>query len=71
MRTWQKLRADLQVLPRARRNRTDAIKWLISRPALLTAVFGYESALIVSSRTENRLKLLAQVRTSSLVGCPF
>ena len=37
----------------------------------MAAVGGYETALILSSRAENRIKALAQVKTSQLVGCPF
>jgi hypothetical protein len=71
MRTLSKLVAEFGVLVRARRNRTDLLRYLVRRPALLAAVAGYESALVVSSRADTRLKLLAQVKTSSLIGCPF
>ena len=71
MRTLRKLLAELRVFTRAKRNRTDAVRWLIRRPALLAAVGGYEGALIVSSRAETRHKLLAQLMASSLIGCPF
>jgi hypothetical protein len=71
MRTLRKLVAELRVLARARRNRADLLRFLVRRPALLAAVGGYESALVLSSRANTRLKLLAQVKTSSLIGCPF
>ena len=71
MRTLRKLLAELRVFSRAKRNRTDAVRWLIRRPALMAAVGAYESALLVSSRAENRHKLLAQLMASSLIGCPF
>ena len=71
MRTLRKLVAEVRVLVRARRNRSDLLRYLVRRPALLVAVGGYESALIFSSRADTRLKLLAQVKTSSLIGCPF
>lgn len=71
MRTLAKVVAELKVLVRARRNRSDLLRYLVRRPALLGAVGTYETALLVSSRAATRLKLLAQVKTSSLIGCPF
>jgi hypothetical protein len=71
MRTIRKLISEFQVLRSARRNRFDLLRYLIRRPALLAAVSGYETALNLSSRAETRLKSLAQVKTSSLIGCPF
>lgn len=71
MRTWHKIVNELRVLSTARRHRTDALRFLARRPALLAAAGGYETALLLSSRSENRLKLLAQVKASALIGCPF
>ena len=71
MRTWRKVVAEAKVFPKAKRNRTDLLRYLLRRPALLAAVAGYEMALLLSSRAENRLKLLAQVKASALIGCPF
>ena len=71
MRTLRKLLAELRAFSRGRRNRTDAVRWLVRRPALLAAIGAYEGALIVSSRAETRHKLLAQLMASSLIGCPF
>jgi hypothetical protein len=71
MRTLRKILAELRVLPRASRNRTDLLRYLIRRPALLAAVGVYETGLLLSSRAETRLKMLAGIRASSLVGCPF
>lgn len=71
MKTLRKIWAEMKVLPRAKRNRTDAVKYLIRRPALMAAVGTYEGALLVSSRAENRHKALAQLMASSMVGCPF
>jgi hypothetical protein len=62
---------ELRVLTRARRNRTDAVRWLIRRPLLLGAIGGYETALTFSSKAQTRLKLLAQLKAASLVACPF
>ncbi|HEV2369678.1 MAG TPA: hypothetical protein VGR90_07365 [Acidimicrobiales bacterium] len=71
MRTWRKVRAELGVLARGKRNRTDALRFLVRRPALMAAVGGYETALLLSSRADTRLKTLAQLRSASMIGCPF
>lgn len=71
MRTLRKIAAEIKVLARARRNRLDLLRFLVRRPAILGAVAAYETALVVSSRADTNLKLLAQVKTSSLIGCPF
>ena len=62
---------ELRVLTSARRNRTDAVRWLVRRPLLLGAIGSYETALLLSSKAHTRLKLLAQLKAASLVGCPF
>jgi hypothetical protein len=61
----------LRVLPTARRTRLDLVEWMIRRPQLLAGIGAYEGALFTSNRAEDRLKLLAQLRVSSLIGCPF
>lgn len=71
VRTWRKVRAELGVLARGKRNRTDALRFLVRRPALMAAVGGYETALLLSSRADTRLKTLAQLRSASMIGCPF
>ena len=71
MRTPRKIIVELRVLTRARRNRTDAVRWLIRRPLLLGAIGTYETALLLSAKAQTRLKLLAQLKAASLVGCPF
>jgi alkylhydroperoxidase family enzyme len=63
--------AYLRIARDARRNRTDLYRWLVRRPALLGAVNGYEFAILISNRVEPRLKYLAALKASSLVGCPF
>jgi hypothetical protein len=62
---------ELRVLTSARRNRTDAVRWLVRRPLLLGAIGSYETALLLSSKAQTRLKLLAHLKAASLVGCPF
>ncbi len=71
MRLLRRLRAYARVLPRGRRNRTDAVRYLVRRPALLAAISCYETAILLSNRADTRLKLLVQLRTASLIGCPF
>ncbi len=66
-----KARIYLRVLPRARRKRLDLGERMIRRPQLLAGIGAYEVGLFSSNRAEERLKLLAQLRVSSLIGCPF
>ena len=58
-------------LPRYRESPTDLLRLLVKRPAILTAVGTYETALLISGRVDGRLKSLAMLKASSLVGCPF
>ena len=70
-RLLSKLSAYARVVPKAKRNRLDLIRFLVRRPAIFAAVGGYETAVLVSSRVDTRLKALATVKTSSLVGCHY
>ena len=67
----RKLVAYARTLVRAKRNRTDLLRWLWRRPALLGAVSTYETAILLSNRADTRLKLLASMKASTLTGCPF
>ncbi len=58
-------------LPRYRESPTDLLRLLVKRPAILTAVGTYETALLISGQVDGRLKSLAMLKASSLVGCPF
>lgn len=49
----------------------DLAHLLRRRPALLAGVGAYELALLVSNRVDGRLKALASIKTSALLGCPF
>jgi len=71
MRLLRRLSAYARILPNGRRNRTDALRYLIRRPALLAAIGGYETAVLASNRVDPRLKYLAVLKSSSLAGCPF
>jgi len=60
-----------RVLPTARRNRMDLLRWLGRRPQLLTAVAAHEVALVTSARVDARLKALAGIKAAALVNCEF
>ena len=67
-----KLGANAQVFLRLRYRRVpNLLRLLLKRPAIQAAMDTYEMALLVSSRMESRLKALASLKASSLVGCPF
>jgi alkylhydroperoxidase family enzyme len=70
MRSFAKLRAYARVMRQAKRP-LDLLRLLRRRPALLLAVNAYETALMACNRVEARLKALAQIKTSALIGCPF
>ena len=71
MRLLRRLRAYGRVLPKASRNRTDAFRYLVRRPAIMAAVGTYETAVLFSNRVDTRVKALAGIKASSLIGCPF
>lgn len=70
MKLGAKLKAYARVMKRAKRP-MDNYRLLRKRPALFVAVNMFETALLVSSRVDARLKSLAQIKTSALIGCPF
>jgi hypothetical protein len=49
----------------------DTIALLRRRPALLLGVNAFEMAQLACGRVDARLKALAQIKTSALIGCPF
>lgn len=71
MRLLDKLAVYARVLPRARRNRTDLVKWMGRRPLLFGAMGAYEGAVVLSNRVDSRLKTLATLKATSRAGCPF
>ncbi len=72
MRLLDKARAYGKVLRNAHYDGVpDLVRLLRRRPLLLAAVSAYESALLGSSRVDGRLKSLAAIKASSLIGCPF
>ncbi len=64
-------RTFARILPRRREVPADLLWLLVKRPALMGAVGTYETALILSSQVDSRLKALASLKSSALVGCPF
>jgi hypothetical protein len=71
VRTLRKMIVELRVSTSARRNRTDAVRWLVRRPLLVGAIGSCETALLLSSKAQTRLRLLAPLKAASLGGCPF
>ena len=68
----EKVSAYGKVFARIRvRKIPDLLRLLIKRPTILAAVATYETALLASSRVDGRLKALAMLKASSLIGCPF
>lgn len=65
-----RFRALLRVLRRKKRP-METLRLLRQRPALLLGVNAFETALLVSGRVDGRIKALASVKTSALIGCPF
>ncbi|TAM88246.1 hypothetical protein EPN42_09680 [bacterium] len=65
-----KLMAFIRVMRRKQRP-LETLRLLQQRPALLLAVYAFETAHMVSGRMESHLKALGQIKTSALVGCPF
>ena len=70
MKLTEKLKAYSRVMRRAKRP-MEVLRLLRKRPALFVAVNTYETALMLSGRVDVRLKSLAQIKTSALIGCPF
>ncbi|MBV8063150.1 MAG: hypothetical protein JOY51_06115 [Nevskia sp.] len=70
MRLMARLAAVMRVMRRAKRP-METLSLLKKRPALLLAVNNFEFALQLSGRAPVRAKALVQIKTSSLIGCPF
>ncbi len=70
-RLTRRISSYARILPRARRNHTDLVRWMVRRPQILAGMAAYETGLIAANKADARLKALAGLRTSSLIGCPF
>jgi hypothetical protein len=70
MKFFARLNAVMRVMRRKKRP-MEALRLLRKRPALLLGVNFFETAQLACGRVPIRLKALAQIKTSALVGCPF
>jgi hypothetical protein len=66
----QRLGTVMRVMKRAKRQ-PQSYALLRRRPAILIAQSVFEMSLLASGLVDSRLKALARVKTSALVGCPF
>jgi AhpD family alkylhydroperoxidase len=71
MRTIRRIAAHARVLARARRNRTDLLRWLVRRPQLLAGTGAYEAATLLANRADPRPKALAELEVATMVHCEF
>ncbi len=67
-----RLQGFARVIARPREKKVPALARLLAKmPPLLICVSLFELALLLTNRVDPRLKALASVQASSLVGCPF
>ena len=67
-----RLRAYATVAARPRQRAIPQLDRLLARrPALLLGVGAFETAVLAANSVDARLKYLASLKASSLVGCPF
>ena len=72
MGVMAKMRAYRSIFRNRRRDQPmDLLRLLRRRPAVMLGVNGMELAQLAAGRVDARLKALAQVKTSALIGCPF
>lgn len=71
VRVLKNIGGQVRVMSRWRENRLDLPRWLARRPLLAIGIGAGEIAESLSNRMEHRLKLLAQCRVASIVGCEF
>jgi AhpD family alkylhydroperoxidase len=71
MGVLEQLRNFGAVLASAKRNRTDMLGWLATRPQMIYAIGVYETALVLSGRMPARLKYLAELKAAAMVTCEF
>jgi len=63
--------AALMRVMRRKKRPMEKMRLLRRCPALLLGVNAFETALLASGRVDDRLKALATLKTSTLIGCPF
>jgi hypothetical protein len=67
-----KLTAYGRIFRRVRNRQVpDQLRLLAKSPPMLLGVGAFETANFLASRVDDRMKALALVKTSSLIGCPF
>ena len=66
---FDRLRTVSRVMRRG--GKLEGSRLLRLRPGLMFGVSAYELGLLASNRVDVRLKTLAQIKVSALVGCPF
>ena len=72
MGLWKKLRSYADVLSgRGEGGPIETTALQRRRPAILLGTSAFELGQFVSGRVDERLKALAQIKTSALIGCPF
>ncbi len=71
MHITEKIRAYAGLASRARQNRFDLSRQIVRRPGIAIGLGTYEVGLFASARLDNRLKTLASIKTSSMIGCEF
>jgi len=71
MKLLEKLRTYRRVFKRANRNKSDMNRVLARHPKIAMAIGAYEAAVFFSGKADVRLKTLAAIKASSMVGCPF
>jgi alkylhydroperoxidase family enzyme len=71
VRLLKRLGCYLRVLPKARRNRTALLRWMVHRPQLLVGMAAGEASVMTSNRLEPRLLSLAEMKAAAMVSCEF
>ncbi len=71
MRALRQLRLNVGILFTARRNRLDLVRALARRPQLALATVAFELGVATSARVDPRLKILAELKTASIVACEY
>lgn len=61
----------VRVLPTARRHRWDFVRAMARRPQLLVGTGAFEIGLVTSATVDSRLKILAELKTASIVACEY
>lgn len=71
MKALRQIRTNVGILFKARRNRLDLVKALVRRPQLACSTIVFEMGVALSARVDARLKILAEMKTASIVACEY